>query len=992
MNNRVITHSISVCRCILIAAFLLGATWDLYTQITPVETTRYSTQLDQLLDSTVEDSVKFQVLLDSIYNMNPIHSGLPFMYLKKGIALATAKNELSWRGELYATMGHMYGVLVKKDSAEIMHEMALRDFKEEQNSQRILDMHHLLSQMYGSNNSMDKALEHAYATIAICEKNGNKSEEARATLNIAGMLNNLSEPDRARSFAKKAIAIYEEANDLSGLVNAYTYLAVYYPDSLDLALSYMEKAWDIILNDPQQDKANTWIHFYCTRAKIYEEKQAYKKAMDDLNKVDSLSEGNRPLTLTHFLDYKKAAHAHQLKRYEEAEKLFLKNVSDSLAYLNIHLYDNYSFMVENYIKLNRWDSAYHYHMIVLEQQNKEKLHESKLNMEMLKTKYETDKKEDTILAQDQRIAQQRIIQWLVVGLAILLGLFLFQAIKSARIKNRANKKLQELDALKTKLYTNITHEFRTPLTIIGGMAAQVQENPEEWFNEGLVMIQRNTDRLLELVNQMLDLSKLESGKISLQNQQGDLVTYLKYIVESMHSFAESNKIQLHFHTEDEELIMDFDAERIQQIMINLLSNAVKFTPEEGHVYVFVRAISKKESSRNIEMLQIKVKDTGGGIPEEQLAFIFDRFHQVDDSATRAKEGTGIGLALVKELVNLMEGDISVKSNFKKQQRGQGTEFTLLLPINNVATKIHTSSSLLKNGIASVTNPEVGVSILEKEENESFLNTNKPSLLLIEDNPDVVTYIASCLQDQYQIMVAINGQEGIDIGIDKVPDLIITDVMMPIKDGFEVCHTLKTDQRTSHIPIIMLTAKADMESKMQGLEKGADVYLAKPFHKKELLIRIKKLLELRLMLQGYYLSIATSNKPESIVKVSQQIPAGDKQFVIDLKTFVELHLDDFDLSVEKLCRELGMSHSQLHRKTKAMTGLSPIKFIRFIRLDKAKTMLRNPDTNISGVAYDTGFNDPGYFGRVFKKEFGMTPIEWKEKKSDDRHLAAEKYER
>ena len=232
---------------------------------------------------------------------------------------------------------------------------------------------------------------------------------------------------------------------------------------------------------------------------------------------------------------------------------------------------------------------------------------------------------------------------------------------------------------KNHLYTNISHEFRTPLTVISGMTDQMEENPKEWYSEGLSMIRRNTNRLLELVNQMLDLTKLESGKTLLHNQQGDILTYLKYIVESIHSFAESKKIQVHFHEEGEELMMDFDPEKIQQIMTNLLSNAVKFTPSEGHIYVHVRAVAEKDSPQKGSMLQIKVKNTGAGIPEDHLPYIFDRFYQVDDSSTRAREGSGIGLALVKELVKLMNGKISVKS-----KKGKETDFTILLPIQNIA--------------------------------------------------------------------------------------------------------------------------------------------------------------------------------------------------------------------------------------------------------------------------------------------------------------------
>ncbi|MEL6721092.1 MAG: response regulator, partial [Bacteroidota bacterium] len=249
------------------------------------------------------------------------------------------------------------------------------------------------------------------------------------------------------------------------------------------------------------------------------------------------------------------------------------------------------------------------------------------------------------------------------------------------------------------------------------------------------------------------------------------------------------------------------------------------------------------------------------------------------------------------------------------------------------------------------------------------------LLLIEDNPDVVRYLSSCLADQYRLHIAYDGKEGIEIAHKIVPDLIISDVMMPKKDGFEVCKILKQDQRTSHIPIIMLTAKADIESKLEGIEQGADAYLAKPFQKEELLLRIRKLLELRQQLQKHYLQLVGVSEGVRIIKDIPKMKLED-EFVQKVREVVNQNLDNFDFSVEQLCREIGMSNSQLHRKLSALTGYSATKFIRYIRLNRAKVLLQNPDLTITAVAFDTGFNDPSYFGRVFKKEFGVTPMEWR----------------
>jgi signal transduction histidine kinase/DNA-binding response OmpR family regulator/ligand-binding sensor domain-containing protein len=550
---------------------------------------------------------------------------------------------------------------------------------------------------------------------------------------------------------------------------------------------------------------------------------------------------------------------------------------------------------------------------------------------------------------------------------ILAVLYAFYRVQLHRKLEQAEAlRLKELDVVKTRLYTNITHEFRTPLTIILGMARQALDHPDRQPHDGLEMIMRNGQHLLGLVNQMLDLAKLESGKMSLHLQQGDIVNYLKYLTESFHSFAQSRGVQIHFLSDLEALTMDYDPERMQQIFSNLLSNAVKFTPAGGHVYV---AINVQVEGNFGKKLFIKIKDTGIGISEEHLPNIFDRFTQIDDSHTRQSEGSGIGLALTKELVKLMDGEINARS-----QAGQGAEFTVSLPVEAIentapANPLHWIAPKRPEQLAPAPGRyPVPIPIP--------LSENRTTILLAEDNPDVVAYLASCLAGDYRLVVARDGREAIDIATEHTPDLIVTDVMMPYTDGYEVCRTLRKDERTSHIPIIMLTAKADVESKLEGLEYGADAYLAKPFHKKELLVRIRKLLELRVQLRRHYLTVAGLADGTTVRKDIPAVPDMEDQFIIKIRKTVEAHIDDSNFDVERLCREMAMSHSQLHRKLTALTGFSATKFIRYVKLNKAKELLQNQALSITAVAFDAGFNDPSYFGRVFRQEFGVSPQEWR----------------
>jgi signal transduction histidine kinase/ligand-binding sensor domain-containing protein/DNA-binding response OmpR family regulator len=539
--------------------------------------------------------------------------------------------------------------------------------------------------------------------------------------------------------------------------------------------------------------------------------------------------------------------------------------------------------------------------------------------------------------------------------------FVYRFQLNRRLARAEAARLLELDGVKTRLYTQITHEFRTPLTVILGMTGQILEDPAKNAVPAARMIERNGHSMLRLVNQLLDLARLESGKLVLHWVQGDVMAYLRYLLESFHSLAGRKQIRLHFLGDGEALLMDYDAERLQQVVSNLLSNAIKFTPEGGHIYLSARRLGDGLAAQ----LEIRVKDTGIGIAEENLPHIFERFYQ--GAAAHAHTGSGIGLAFTRELVRLMGGDVTVKS-----RPGQGSEFIVALPI-------HCEAELLTGEAGSGAEPadEAAGRSLERREFGPAVDDTAVRLLLVEDNADVVTYLAACLPD-YQLAIARDGEEGLEIAVDRVPDLIITDVMMPRRDGFELTRALKADPRTSHVPVIMLTARADLRSKLEGLGLGAEAYLEKPFHKEELRLRVRKLLELRHSLQRHYLAAALSAPAEA----ERDIPAldpGENAFVQQARAVVEAHLDDAAFDVETLSRELHLSPSQVHRKLTALTGLPAHRFIRYVRLNKAKDLLQNPECSVTAVAFDTGFNDPSYFGRVFKQEFGVTPQEWRAKR-------------
>ncbi len=538
----------------------------------------------------------------------------------------------------------------------------------------------------------------------------------------------------------------------------------------------------------------------------------------------------------------------------------------------------------------------------------------------------------------------------------------FALAKSQLIQEQEQKeaeRLKEIDSLKSKLYTNITHEFRTPLTVIMGMAGEIKKQPN--VKE---LIQRNSTNLLQLINQLLDLARAEEGKLSLKLVNSDIIKYIQYLTESFLSAAESQNIRLVFYAEEEEFWMDFDENKIKHIIQNLLSNALKFTPKNGKIILHLKVI-KEEDQTNLQLL---IKDNGIGIKETDLPYIFDRFYQADASSTRQIEGTGIGLALTKELVSLMGGTIDVHSRIN-----QGSEFKIVLPVSQHTNQqqIEVSSFIKEQHIAApILINETPISNTPSDE--------KPILLLIEDNPDVVLYIQQCLQDTYHLQFAIDGEEGIEKAIALIPDIIISDVMMPKKNGFEVTKILKTDKRTSHIPIIILTAKSSQPGRIKGLEHGADAYLLKPFDKKELLIRLEKLIELRRRLQSYYgKTDFTAPKAKKATELPKnKMAQSEINFLKKLQQFIDDNLEEATFSMSHLAQTLQMSQVQVYRKVKSLTNQTPTQYIRARRLAKAVNLLQSTELNISEIAYQTGFSDPNYFSRIFHKEFGQTPSSYR----------------
>ncbi len=514
-----------------------------------------------------------------------------------------------------------------------------------------------------------------------------------------------------------------------------------------------------------------------------------------------------------------------------------------------------------------------------------------------------------------------------ISFVITSALFANEGVKrynELKIKEAYAESLVKLDQAKSRFYSNITHEFRTPLTVIMGLANTIKGHTLE-----KELIRKNGTEMLNLIQQLLDISKAQSGSLQLKLIDENIVYYLEYLIESFYALADQKKIDLRFIAEEEEIIMRFDRDKIKFIFSNLLTNALKFTPKRGKISVQVK--------KGREHFILSVRDSGIGLSSEEVDRVFDRFYQVKSSGETTQHGDGIGLALVKEIVELFKGDIKVQST-----KGKGTTFTVELPLQPPAE-------------LQVPTPVPETTSFVSSENEAIA-------LVVEDNPDVLFYIERIIDVKYKVMKAYDGEEGFEIAVNVIPDIIISDVMMPKMDGYALTEKLKEDSRTNHIPIILLTAKATQEEKIKGLAGGADAYLTKPFNEVELNVRMEKLIQVRKKLREAF------TKQENISQPSQQ----PDPFMVQCLEILEYNFADEDFGIKEFGENLHLSRMQVHRKLKALTNLSTSQFINYFRLEKGKVLLEDESLNISEVAYGCGFSDPGYFGKLFAKKYGSSP--------------------
>ena len=555
----------------------------------------------------------------------------------------------------------------------------------------------------------------------------------------------------------------------------------------------------------------------------------------------------------------------------------------------------------------------------------------------------------------------------IIILGLLYALIRFNKMRwklahDLKIEHLEKEQQENLHRAKLSFFTNIAHEIRTPLTLIVSPVEVVTEQypGDSFIQKQLGMVKANTGRLMRLINQLLDFQKQETGSVKLKLAEGNLVELLKEIVFSFSEFANTRHIGLSFQSEVECLPVNFDRDEMEKVFCNLLHNSFKFTPGGGEIKI---SVTREEFNSAEQLAKIVLEDNGIGIPAEDLPKIFNRFFQVENGVNES--GFGIGLALTKGIIDLHKGTISVESYEADIGHHGFTRFTIHLPLASTM-----SVSPIETFISHNTLPISDVDVSGKKKFEiDTLKECQSLILLVEDNVEIRNCLKTILDNQYQIIEAGDGEEAWHLATTNLPDLVISDIAMPKMDGIEFTRLIKSDQRTSHIPVILLTARGAMEHHVEGISSGADDYITKPFHTKILQLKIENLLATREKLKEKYHRIVT------IEPHHEEVEDPDNKFLNRLVSLLEQHLNEPDFNVSKLVSEIGMSRPVLFRKIKMLTGLSVIDLIRSTRLKKAEMLLKQKRMTISEVAFTVGFNDPKYFSKSFRAQFGKTPSEY-----------------
>ena len=887
-----------------------------------------------------EDTLRVQLLNNICYyeytsdnEKNKLHANEAFEISKK-------INYTSGMGTALKYKSLYYWVIGDYEQATGHALEMLRVFEGTSNALGLSQAYNLLGLIHERSRDFDKAKDYYLKALEIRQKAGLKRDVGYSFNSLGSLHFSLLKYDEALDYFLKSLAIRKELGDKDILSQTYGNLAVVYMKKKDYttSLDYYKKALDIVEMSPNK----------------------YRKVVNYTN----LSE----------------VYIH-LGRYNEAESYLTKSVEIAKAMHHkevlADVYDKFT-LLEN--SRARYKQAFEY--LQLKHKYEDSIYTEKQAKQIAEAeaRYETVKKDQTILALEQHKELQNLKQlYLVIGLLVIsiafCSIYMLQRShnqkKNALLENAKllNLKLHEGDQLKSKFFANISHEFRTPLTLILSPIEERLGSPllPKREREFFQLVDRNANRLLSLVNQLLDLSKLEAKKMELQVQHGELKPFLAVVTAAFDSLAENKNIHFEKSISIENIECWYDADKLEKIINNLLFNAFKFTPRGGNVSFSIHVNQTSD-------LELTIEDDGIGIPEEEQQNIFSPFYQSRYVADDGQFGTGLGLSLVKELVILHGGDIELASMVNK-----GTTIKITLPVTKEripSIAIFKSFNTTDEPVITLRNREA-VKHLPANDLAIEIDTDDPkehadTILIVEDNDDLRNFVAATLRDRFKTITAKDGEEGLAIAIEEIPDLVISDVMMPNLDGVSLTDKIKSDERTCHVPVVLLTAKADIRSKIEGLQKGADDYLSKPFSTEELKVRVTNLIEQRKKLAAKY------SAAHFTAVTAPKEPSLDDKFIARARKIVEDNIGDSAFGVEKMADKIHLSRTQLFRKLKAISGMSPNEFINEIRLQKAAELILSKADTLTQISYSVGFNEQSYFAKRFRKKFGVNPSEYNHK--------------
>ncbi|NAY92172.1 response regulator [Muricauda sp. JGD-17] len=943
------------------SANLYTELFDAYLYSSPDSANIYREHIRKLSEENVYTNGQYLYhSLGGKYHFAKSNLDSAFFHIKTASKIAKQLNNKSYLGDCYKKLGVIYNVRRNDSLSKKYAEMALANAKQTDDWRLISSIYVLLGNRSFHLTNYPEALSYYLKLDSIyTSHNALDKSLAAAYLNIGMIYTELRNPE-AVEYIKKGI----EVNKTLGLIEGVNYgevaLGTYYDLLHDRkrAIEHLLRAKDYY---EEYGGLNILSNIYRRLGSCYLEVKDYNKAEYYFKKATSLPENAREI---HYAasNYTHLGELYRLKgeldkaivHFKKSVEFLQKDGNDKS--FSIYLLNAYRGLYDAYKDKNDYKLA----LDILEKQTalKDSIQKSQnLSMvEELDRKYQNEKQQQeiTLLTSQTRLAEQKAKNQrniFIAGISILSLAFMTLFILF-RNKQKTNKRLKQLESAKSKFFANISHEFRTPLTLISGpvghQLSKKDLSPDDKTDLGL--IQRNANRLLKLVDQILDLSKIEAGNRKLKVSKGNMELFLKHLVEPFqYQATQKGMVFISQISVPNEVWFDHDV--VEKIVTNLLSNALKYNLNKGR-------IDFKAIQQGQEVIITAVNENDE-LTEKELPFLFNRFYQNNT----IHQGFGIGLSLIQELVSLSHGTVHAH-----KPDDATIAFKVTLPVSKDA--FSKADLTVKDGVsASMKTHSEEVFFEANNEEEEPEESSLPVLLVVDDNTEIRLFIKTLFKKEYQILEAENGEEGANIALKTIPDLIISDVMMPIKDGIYMSNMLKNDERTSHIPIVLLTARSGEENELTGLKTGADAYMVKPFKEEKLRVIIHKLITTRTAIQEKF------SKQLFLIPKGIELTKADTKLMYRIQQILDVELTNPEFNAKSFSDQVGLSRMHLHRKLKALTGLTTSEFLRVQRLKLAAKLLQKGHDNISEVGYAVGFNQPTYFATAFKKYFGRPPSEY-----------------